>query len=111
VSAAADHVIDLRTYVLHTGMGDAFHTTVHEGAVPMLRREGIEVVAYGPSLEGEDRYFLIRRFPSLEDRKRRLDAFYNSEEWLETYDERVMSMIDTYHVVVLAAAALSAPRL
>ena len=92
-------------------MGGAFHTIVHEGSVPMLRREGIEVVAYGPSLDDEDRYFLIRSFSSLEDRKRQLDAFYNSREWLETYDESVMSMIDAYHVVVIPAAMLSAPHM
>jgi hypothetical protein len=68
VSPEAPHVIDIRTYVLRRGMGKAFHTIVHEGSVPMLRREGIEVVAYGPSLDDEDRYFLIRSFSSLEVR-------------------------------------------
>ena len=53
----------------------------------------------------------MRSFASLESRQKQLDAFYNSREWLENYDEQVMSMIDAYHVVVIPAAMLSRLRL
>ena len=29
---------------------------------------------------------------------------YGSEEWLTNYDQRVMTLIETYHVVVVAAS-------
>jgi hypothetical protein len=107
-----DHatVFDLRTYALRPGTGGAFHSIVDQGSVPMLRREGIEVVAYGPSLHDQDRYFLLRSFPSLDRRQEQLEAFYSSREWLDHYSERVTSMIDAYHVVVISVAALGRRR-
>ena len=104
----ANRVLDLRTYRLRPGVGVEFHRTFRVGALPMLERHGIDVVAYGPSLLDEDRYVLLRSFASLQERQEQLDAFYGSREWLDTYDEQVMSMIETYHVVVLDGAGLGA---
>ncbi|MFN2470345.1 MAG: NIPSNAP family protein [Gaiellaceae bacterium] len=69
-------IYDLRTYSLRPGAGAEFHRIVEAGSVPMLRQGGIEVVAYGPSLLNEERYYLLRAFPSLELRNEQLDAFY-----------------------------------
>lgn len=52
----------------------------------------------------DDHAILIRFFGSLQERKEQLTRFYGSEEWLSTYDEEVMAMIETYHTVLLPAA-------
>jgi hypothetical protein len=75
-----------------------------EETVPMLRRHGIEVVTFGPSIRDEDYSFLMRFFESLEEREEQLARFYGSEEWLTNYDERVKTLIETYHVVVVSAS-------
>ena len=47
----------------------------------MLRRHGIDVVAFGPSLHDQDAYYLMRSYASLEELERSETAFYGSEEW------------------------------
>jgi len=42
----------------------------------MLRRWKVDVVAYGPSLHDKDSWYLMRAYPSLEERQRSEDAFY-----------------------------------
>ena len=98
-----DHgpVLDVRTYKCVPGGRDELVRIMSEGAVPMLRRHGIEVVAFGPSLRDDDHACLIRRFPSAAVREEQLTRFYGSEEWVSTYEEPVMALIDAYHTVVI----------
>lgn len=70
----------------------------------MLRRWGIHVVAFGPSIHDDDHAFLIRFFDSPEQRDAQLGRFYGGDEWRSSYDDRVTAMIESYHVVVVTAA-------
>jgi hypothetical protein len=47
-------VLEIRTYRLRPGSGAAFHRTVVKESVPMLERWGVDVVAFGPSLDDDD---------------------------------------------------------
>jgi hypothetical protein len=67
----------------------------------MLRRFKIDVVAYGPSLHDADSYYLMRAFPSLEERQRAEDAFYGSDEWRLGPREAVLAAIESYTTVVI----------
>ncbi len=62
------------------------------------------MVAFGPSIHDEDHSLLIRFFESLEEREEQLARFYGSAEWLTKYDERVIKLIQAYHVVVVPAS-------
>jgi hypothetical protein len=97
-------VLDVRTYKCVPGGRDRLVRIMTDGAVPMLRRNGIEVLAYGASLRDGEHAFLIRRFPSAAVREEQLERLYGSHEWLSTYDEQVMALIDAYHVVVIPAS-------
>ena len=44
-------ILELRTYRLKTGTGPSFHRLVVEDSIRMLERCGVEVVAFGPSLD------------------------------------------------------------
>jgi hypothetical protein len=99
-----NHFLELRLYKLRPGARERFHEIFRTGALPMLRRHGITVVDYGPSVLDAEGYFLLRAYHSLEQRARVLEAFYGSEEWLKNYDAEVMSLIDTYNTVVLPHA-------
>ena len=67
----------------------------------MLKRWNINVVAYGPSLHDENSYFLIRSFENIEDRGKKEDAFYGSQEWIKGPRESVLALIDNYTTVVI----------
>jgi hypothetical protein len=101
---SADRVLEVRTYRIAAGKRDEFHRIFRDGVVPMLGRHGITVVGFGPSVQDEDHYFLMRAYPSVEHRQQVLDGFYGSEEWLENYEETVMPLIESYHTVVVPAA-------
>jgi hypothetical protein len=98
-------IIELRTYKLVAGGRDEFHRLFEEGAVPLLVRRGIAVAAYGPSLDGDDHYFLMRTFASVAERDRQLDAFYGSEEWQRDHRAAILALIETYHTVTLPLVA------
>lgn len=99
-------VVEIRTYKLRPGSGTAFHRTVVEESVPMLKRWGVDVVAFGPSLDDDDAYCLIRSYASLEERQRSQDAFYGSDEWRHGPRDAVVSRIESDSSVVLPASSL-----
>ncbi len=93
-------LIELRSYKLKPGASDSFHDAVVSSAVPMLRRWGTDVVAFGPGHE-PDTYFLVRAYDDLPDLNRRQDAFYGSDEWRDGPREPIVSRIDSYLSTVL----------
>ncbi len=100
-------VIEIRTYKLQAGSGAAFHRTVVEESLPMLERWGVEVVAFGPSLDDDDSYYLIRAYPGLDELQESQDAFYGSDEWRHGPREAIVSLIESHSSVVLPAGKLA----
>lgn len=67
---------------------------MHEVSVPLHTRNGIDVVAYGNSLQDADSYYLIRAFESEEQMKSVLDDFYASAGWRSGPREAIISRIE-----------------
>lgn len=103
MTVTEDRVLEVRVFRLHPGTREKFDELFRTGALPMLSRHGITVVDAGPSALDDTGYYVIRGFPSVEERARALAGYYGSEEWLTNYEETIMSMIDSYHTVVLPA--------
>jgi ketosteroid isomerase-like protein len=105
-------VIEIRVYTLKPGARDSFHELFVSESLPMLRRHGVDVVAYGPSVNDAVSYFLVRSFASLDDRRRNEDRFYNSKEWKDGPRDAVLAAIETYSTVVVHvdSGALNALR-
>src|ERR671910_3258180 len=99
-------VIEIRTYRLRAGAGAEFHRLVVEESLPMLQRWGVEVVGFGPSLDDEDLYYLIRSYPSLVELQRSQDEFYGSDEWRNGPRESIVSRIESDISVVVPAGPL-----
>ena len=91
-----NRLVEIRSYKLKPGATEDFHRVVIEQAVPMLRRWGTDVVAFGPSPHEADTYFLARSYESLEDRTARQDAFYGSDAWRSGPREAVVGSIESY---------------
>lgn len=94
-------LIQIRAYQLKPGALPAFHRAFVEAAVPMLHRDGHDVVAFGASPHQADAYFLIRAYDDLADLDARQDAFYGSPEWRQGPRETVLAMIREYLDTVL----------
>ena len=106
--AETGRVIEIRSYNLKPGTRDRFHRLFEQEAQPLLRRFGITVVAYGPSLHDADSYYLTRAFSSLEDRQRAEDVFYGSDDWKKGPREAVLACIESYTTVVVKEDTLKA---
>lgn len=105
-------IIEIRSYTLQPGGGDAFHRLMQDISLPMLRRRGVDIVATGPSIDDRDRYFLIRAYDDLAHLQSSQDAFYGSAEWREGPREPVLALIQSYQSIVLPldAAAIDTLR-
>ena len=95
------HTVEIRSYNLKPGTRARFHQIATEQALPMLKRVKMDVVALGPSLHDDNSYFLIRNFPSVEERQKEEDAFYNSDEWKQGPREAILACIESYTTVVV----------
>jgi NIPSNAP protein len=100
-AAAAAKVVELRSYNLKPGTRDRFHKLFLAQALPMLNRWKVDVVGYGPSLHDSDSYFLMRAFPSVEERQKSEDVFYGSEEWKQGPREAILADIVSYTTIVM----------
>jgi hypothetical protein len=103
--------LEIRLFQLHPGTRDEFHRISRDGTIPLMRRMGITVVAHGASLNNENGYFLLRAFPSEEQRIAQGKAVYETPEWTEKYDTVVMGMIAGYDTAVLPIAPLAVQQL
>ncbi len=99
-------LLEIRLFTLHPGTREEFDRISREGTVPLMRQLGITVVGHGPSPNKENGYFLLRAFPSEQERVRRSQALYALPEWEEKYDGPVMSMIADYDTAVIPVELL-----
>ena len=93
--------VEIRSYNLRPGTRQSFHQLFMERALPMLNRWKVDVVRHGPSPHDEDSYYLMRAFPSLEDREQSEDAFYGSDEWKLGPREAILALIENYATIVI----------
>jgi hypothetical protein len=107
-STHAQQVVEIRSYTLKPGTRDAFHQLVIDRSIPMLDRWKIRYLGYGPSLQEDSSYYLIRTYPSLESRQASEDAFYGSAEWKQGPREAIVSRILYYTTVILPADTIRA---
>lgn len=94
-------MLEVRTYQLVPGAAPEFDRVFREAALPMLHRFGIHVVGFGASVVDDDRYVLLRAYPSVSQREEQLEVFYGSDEWRESYETYVLSLIERYQTVVI----------
>ncbi|WP_370266579.1 NIPSNAP family protein [Streptomyces sp. V4I8] len=94
-------LLEVRMFTVQPGRRGEFDRISRDSTIPMMRRWGIDVVSYGPALNDEDGYVLLRVFASEEERVGVQERFYASEEWTENYEKPVMEMIADYRTAVL----------
>jgi quinol monooxygenase YgiN len=89
-------LLEIRTYRLKPGTLEAFHAAMRDVSAPMLRRSGMDVVAYGRSNHEEESYFLVRAYKDRAALESEQSAFYTSAEWTQGPRSMLVDKIDTY---------------
>ena len=111
MTEAGTGLLEMRLFTLRPGTRPEFDRISRDGTIPMMRRYGIHVVDFGPMLNDEDGYFLLRAFGSEEERVEKSQAIYATTEWEENYDAPVTAMIADYRTAVIPATQSLAPTL
>jgi len=92
--------VEIRSYTLVAGQEAEFARIFAAEAAPMLARWGVDVVAFGLSLEAPGAY-LIRAYDSLVQRQQSQDEFYGSDEWRNGPRTPILACIEQFNDVVL----------
>jgi len=105
-------LVEIRSYKLKPGSGAAFHDLVVNQSMPLVRAFGMDVVAFGQSMDNPDAYFLVRAYDSLEHRRSSQEAFYSSAEWRNGPRQSIIELIEADWDIVLwlTPAAVDAMR-
>jgi hypothetical protein len=104
--APSQEVFEILTLDIKPGRRDEFHNVYVTQSVPLLKKWNFDLVAYGPSLHDANSYYVIRRFKSLEDRKKSEDAFYSSNDWKSGPRNAIMELVDHFAYAVVSAETL-----
>ena len=93
--------VEIRSYNLKPGTRAEFHRVASAESIPMLKRWGVDVVAFGSSPHDGDTYYLIRAYQSLADRQASQDTFYGSAEWRDGPRAAMVAPIVSYTSIVI----------
>jgi len=93
-------IIEVRTYKIKPGRRGEFIKFFETRAVPAQRAHGMKILGPLLDLENPDTFVFLRSFPSLDERDRMKNAFYDGEEWKGELEAIAMPMIESYAVVL-----------
>jgi NIPSNAP len=94
-------ITEIRTYRIKGGRREEFLQCFHTNVAPLQRSKGIAIVGPFRDIENSDTIVWLRTFPSLDDRKRMLDALYESDEWKSGLKEITADMIESQSQAVV----------
>lgn len=97
-------IVEVRSYRIKSGRRDEFIEFFETRAVPAQRELGIRILGPLLDIENPNEFVFLRSFPSLEERDRMKDAFYEGELWKNELEGIAMPMIDSYDVILCEAS-------
>jgi hypothetical protein len=93
--------VEIRTYNIEPGQRDEFHVRMHEGMLPLLKKQAVDVVACRASPQDECSYYLIRAYDSIDHSKQSQETLYDSRAWKEGPREALLELIDSYMSIII----------
>ena len=93
-------IVEVRSYRIKPGRRAEFIHLFESRAIPALRAHGMRVVGPFLDVENPNKLVWLRSFPSLEERDRMKDAFYEGDLWKNELEAIAMPMIDSYDVIL-----------
>ena len=93
-------IVEVRSYRIKPGRRDEFIKFFEERSIPALRSHGMKVVGPLLDLENPNKFVWLRSFPSLEERERMRNDFYEGELWKNELEAIAMPMLESYDVIL-----------
>lgn len=93
-------IVEVRSYRIKPGHRAEFIELFETRAVPAMREYGMKVVGPLLDVENPNKFVFLRSFPSMEERDRMKDAFYEGPVWKNELEAIAMPMLDSYDVIL-----------
>jgi len=98
-------IVEVRSYRIKPGRREEFIQFFETRAVPALRTHGMKILGPLLDLENPNKFVWLRSFPSLAERDRMKDAFYEGELWKNELESIAMPMLESYDVILCETSA------
>ena len=93
-------IVEVRSYRIKPGKREEFIRLFETRAVPAQRTFGMNVTGPLLDVENPNKFVFLRSFPSMEERERLKDEFYEGPLWKNELEAIAMPMIDSYDVIL-----------
>jgi hypothetical protein len=93
-------IVEVRSYRIKPGRRAEFIKFFETQAIPALRSYGMKVLGPLLDVENPNKVVWLRGFPSLEERERIRNDFYEGDLWKKELEAVAMPMLDSYDVIL-----------
>jgi heme-degrading monooxygenase HmoA len=93
-------IVEVRSYRIKPGRRAEFIELFETRAMPALRSHGMKILGPLLDVENPNKFVWLRAFPSMDDRDRMKQAFYEGELWKSELEAIAMPMLDSYDVIL-----------
>ena len=93
-------IVEVRSYRVKPGRRWEFIHFFETRSIPALRSHGMKILGPLLDLENPNKFVWLRSFPSLEERDRMKNAFYEGELWKNELEAIAMPMLESYDVIL-----------
>ena len=93
-------IVEVRSYRIKPGRREEFIKLFETRAIPALRSHGMKILGPMLDVENPNKFVWLRSFPSLEERDRMKNAFYQSDLWKTELEAVAMPMLESYDVIL-----------
>jgi len=93
-------IVEVRSYRIKPGRREEFIKFFETRSVPALRAHGMKVLGPLLDVENPNKFIWLRSFPSLAERDRMKNAFYEGELWKNELESIAMPMLESYDVIL-----------
>ena len=93
-------IVEVRAYRIKPGLRAKFIELFVQRAVPAQQALGIQIVGPMIDVENPNKFVFLRSFPSMGERERMKNDFYEGELWKNELEGIAMPMIESYDVIL-----------
>src|SRR5688500_18794402 len=93
-------IVEVRSYRIKPGRRAEFIHLFETRAILALRAQGMKVVGPFLDVENPNKFVWLRSFPSLEERDRMKNEFYEGDLWKNELEAIAMPLLESYNDIL-----------
>lgn len=98
-------IVEVRSYRIKPNKRAEFIELFETKAIPAQRSYGMKIVGPLLDVENPNKFVFLRSFPSLEERDRMKDDFYEGPLWKNELEAIAMPLLESYDVILCETSA------